>query len=344
MIGICSRYRRSDATHAALAIDRHMSASGRKTGFMCYDKRTGTVAPGYDNKIHQKRFKYWLNSNLSHIFWLVSADPFYVAAASSENIINIIYISWDQLEPGDEILLSMYNVVLVPSVVQATQLRDRFGIKRIAVLPFDCGYPICKKTTNIDQYRIRVFLPVYGSQLKNMELPAIILAANLVQARKNIYLTIYWSKGLSRSIVKHLYKLGKKLGDRLILKEVLNWNDYALEMNKSDLTLWLSKSDGYGLVGLTSLHMGTPVVAWDVTPINEYLSIGRNSVLVTTNIEYDYLGIPSVVPNYVELENVLTQIFDSPNTINELREHTHEKLYDFDNEFYKGLEHIIKDY
>ena len=47
-----------------------------------------------------------------------------------------------------------------------------------------------------------------------------------------------------------------------------------------DLVLWPAEIEGFGLVGIESLYMGTPVIAYDIPPISGIITDGVNGMLV----------------------------------------------------------------
>ena len=47
-----------------------------------------------------------------------------------------------------------------------------------------------------------------------------------------------------------------------------------------DLVLWPAEIEGFGLVGIESLYMGTPVIAYDMPPMSDIIIDGVNGMLV----------------------------------------------------------------
>lgn len=337
MIGICTRYRKCDSTIAALAIAKHFDRIGRRYKLLPDDWRVPIVDKGFDNKVLRQSYSNWLKG-LKHIIWTMPADNQFIELAHEQGIKSTLYTSWDQLEPFDEAVLDSFSQVLMPSIVQAMQLRTKFKLKSIGVLPYYCDMPITKKKGNLDN--IKIFISLYGNQVKRVELQALTMLAQILNDNSKTTLTIATSKGLAPYTIKDLKALSKKFTSRLRIIDCL-WHEHVIEMGNHDLTIWPCKFDGMGLVGISSLYMGTPVIAWDINPVNEYLSPGRNSLLVSCNVEYDWIGMPRAVTDYNEFSRILRWLLDRPDALIELRKHTAERIEEMRTDFKKGLQAIL---
>jgi glycosyltransferase involved in cell wall biosynthesis len=341
MIGIVTRYRKQDATFAALAVARRMDATARPCSLFCYDWRVGSIDPTYDNRVRKCSFRQWL-SKVKHIVWTAPVDGYFIDQAQRKGVRSTLYTSWDQLEQYDERVLHEYSHVIVPSAVQAMQLRDRFKLRNVAVLPYDCGMPHTDKSdSSRGDGRIRLFLSLYGTQLHRVDLSAILILAGLVNDFANVDVTVACSKGLALYMLRELKWLRKRHQDRWRNLWDCPWNEQVIEMAEHDLTVWPAKWDGFGLVGSTSLAMGTPVISWDVNPINEHLSSGRNSILVSCDVEYNWLGVPHVKPDYEEFDYVLRWLLQEPNALTELTKRTSAQLDERREDGSKGWDAIL---
>lgn len=342
MLAIVIRYRKHDCTLAALAVARYLDMSARRYTLIRLDWRAGSIDPAYDNKVHQIPFGKWL-PKISHVLWTIPADEFYISYLREHKVRNTLYISWDQVERYDEKALSLYTHVLVPSLIQAMQLRDTFNIRNVAVLPYDSGLPHTLKldSNGRNDGKIRLFLSLYGLQLGRVDLASFFVLSSILKDVPNLHVTVGCSKGLAPFTKRDLIQLHKRFGPRWMNLWDCPWYEQAVQMGEHDLTIWPARWDGFGIVGSTSLAMGTPVVSWDVTPINEYLSAGRNSLLVPCDVEYNWLGMPKVKPDYEEFNRILRWLVSRPQDIAELRRHTAEKLESRRVDFRKGWDVVL---
>jgi glycosyltransferase involved in cell wall biosynthesis len=353
MIGIVTRYRKTDATLSALALAHHLESLARSYSLFVYDWRAGSIDSSIDNKIHRYSFRDWLQ-HVNHIIWTSPVDTYFIHQAKQHGIRSTLWTSWEQLEPYDEKVIGEYAHILVPSLVQAMQLRERFKLKNTAVLPYvptlpdtDCSRYSGSRYSNDSERasrcagRTRLFLSLYGAQLRRVDLSSILILAEVVKQNPEVEVTIACSKGLAIYTTKELKQLAKKYTDRWTNLWDCSWKDQSILMGEHDLTVWPAKVDGFGIVGLTSLTVGTPVIAWDVTPINEYIAAGRNGLLVSCDVEYNWLGVPQVKPNYDEFGRILNWLITQPNALKDLRAHTLERAEARREEFTKGWEAVL---
>lgn len=341
MLGIITRWRNHDCTLAALAAAHRLDDLARRYSIFCYDWRTDRVDPAYDSHVHRRPFQYWL-SKVNHIIWTAPVDEFFIDAARRRGISNTLYTSWDQLEPYDEKVLGNYTHVLVPSLIQAIQLRDKFRLRNVAILPYDTGLP---HTVRCGESRIssrcRIFLSLYGTQLRRVDLSAILMLANIIRDFPGVTATVACSKGLTAYTYRELKALVKQYPDRWRILWDSPWHEQAVLMGVHDLTVIPAKWDGFGTVATTSLTMGTPVIAWDITPMSEFVSSGRNGLLVSSPVEYNWLGMATVKPDYGEFDRVLRWLLDQPDALNELKQHTLEHLEERRQDFRKGWDAVL---
>jgi glycosyltransferase involved in cell wall biosynthesis len=225
--------------------------------------------------------------------------------------------------------------------MQAMQLKERFKLNNIAVMPYDSGLPHTRKTTNDTNDCVKLFMSLYGTQLGRIDLQAIFMLDEIVSTNPKVCVTIACCKGLAKHTTQELKRIAKKHPDRWTFLPDKSWDDHAVLMGQHDLTVWPAKFDGMGIVGITSLAMGTPVIAWDVMPVNEYLTAGRNALLIGCGVEYTWLGVPVVKPDYVEFERVLRWLIDRPDALSELRKHTKERISHQTDDFKEGWEAIL---
>lgn len=340
MLTICTRYRKSDATISAIAVASRLHDLARRHSIISYDLRANTVDATYDNKVRASNFHAWLPKT-SHIIWTAPVDNYFIDTARREGIRSTLYTSWDQVEPYDEKVIGDYTHVLVPTPYQAIKLRDHFKLRNIAVLPFDSGIPITSKPACDADGFIRLFISLYGSQLRRIDVSAIIMLANILRDTPNVAITIGCCKGLAKYTSQTLKDVQRKYPKRWNVLWDCPWASQVIEMGMHDLTVWPARWDGFGLVGISSLMMGTPVIAWNVIPMNEHLIAGRNAVLVETESEPNWLGMPLVQPDYNEFDRVLRWVLDRPEVLAELKRHTAEGLESRRDDFRKGWNAVL---
>lgn len=325
MIGFCTKYRKHDATIATTTLLRHLDKTGQPIHPFTTEWKTPKIDPAFDNRVLSGDFNK-LTKRLRQLCWTMPASMYQLRVTAECAIKNIIYIGWDQADRTIESAKSYYRYVLVPTQRQGERLKERLKVDNIAILTYSPPLPITKKTRNAEYDKTKLFMSLYGSQLRRCDMAAVVILGNVVRDNPHVYVTVSASKGLARPVVLRLKELGESFGARWKVKLDEPWSAHVLEMGRSDLTVWPARWDGYGQIGLSSLHMGTPVVSWDAYPFKEHLSQGRNAILVSCDVETDWRGVDFVRPNYREFERILNWLVTDKEALTELRRHTHEKL------------------
>lgn len=340
MIGIITKYNKHESTFAALAIAKYLRNMGRAFRFISYDGESDIVNTTYDHVIHKEPFRVWL-SKITYAIWTSAADSYFIKEAKKKGVKSILYTSWDQVEPYDERAFAAFSQVLVPTKQQARCIREEFQLKNVYVLPYDCGLPITKKLTKSALAPTKLFISLYGSQLKRVDLTVIFILSNMVRNNNNVHVTIACSTGLSLRTRKVLKQYKKEFGIRWDVRYKCSWSEQEIEMAKHDLVIWPAKWDGFGVVGNTALSMGTPVLGWDNYPVSEHLSAGRNSLLVPCEKETDWLGMPIVVPAYEDFAKILQCAINDKVALQMLSRHTHERVAKTQEDFRNTLESLL---
>ncbi len=339
MIGIFTRYRKADSTLAALAVARALERKGIGVSIYGTEWRARSVDLVYDNKIHDGKFFEW-TKRLRHIIWLMPVDEYFIKVLKRRGVKNILYCSWLDITPFDQDVLPLYDQILMPSPIQVIRLRDKLSLDNVACMPYSPDLPITRPNQG-KLSKIRLFMSLYGSQLKRVDLESLEMLSRLCEDFKSLHVTVACSKGLGVHAKNKLRLYGRRYPIRWTNKHNLSWQDHNLLMGEHNLTVWPARSDGFGIMGTTSLHMGVPVVAWGISPISEVLSGGRNSMLVSCDGMYDWISTPTVTSDYTEYEKVLRWLLDKPQMIQELTKHTQEKMFSRVSEFHKTLGVLI---
>jgi hypothetical protein len=67
--------------------------------------------------------------------------------------------------------------------------------------------------------------------------------------------------------------------------------------------------------------MGTPVIGFDIPPLNEYV-IKENSLLAPVQVRYDNKGNPILSPDIPKLESSVTGFLKQPYLLQRFKKHT----------------------
>jgi len=323
MISVCASYQQSDQLFAAVAIADRLWRDGRKFVFLRRYWSAKSIFPEWDNQIKRGAFFDVGPYTDNLVIWTEPVDAKWLAFAAENHIYNYLYTSYDQLHLlAISPHLDQYARIIAPSVSQANLIAGRHNLKTLAAIPYTPSLPATHKRSLVQGGRVRLFISLSGSQLGRVELKAFSVLLGVCEANPNVDLTVATSGGLSRKSKVCLAALQDFLGKRCTTLKSRSWHDQVIAMAESDLTVWLPLHDGLGLVGLTSIYVGTPVVSWDVPPINEFLNNGADSILVKCGVSCNQNGRPGVRPNYDDLAEAITTLVREPKFLSALRRNT----------------------
>jgi glycosyltransferase involved in cell wall biosynthesis len=90
---------------------------------------------------------------------------------------------------------------------------------------------------------------------------------------------------------------------------------------EADWTFWPTRDAGAGLPGLLSLYAGSPVIAYNMTSVLEFLH-PNNSLTIPCRCRLTAAGVPKPVPNYAAIEACCRALLDNPEKVEEMYGHT----------------------
>jgi glycosyltransferase involved in cell wall biosynthesis len=361
-IGLCVRYQKHDATFAALSVAAHLKSRGIPFSIRACGWRARRVDPDWDQRIEAghrhahawaldhkydnqrklwRSYQQWILRH-KHIVWTEppGEEELFFSLRHGRN--NILWTSWDRIRPDDDWALNMVDTLIVPTETQRNFFRTRWKLKGVEVVPWDPLLPITQKPT-MSRSCVKLFLSVYGSQLHRVGLGSVLSVSRILHTCPHVHATIACSKGLSALTKREFHVLQRSHSDRLRVIYDCPWHEQVLLMTQHDLTVWPSMVDGIGLVGLTSLYMGTPVFAFDIAPVNEVLTSGANAMLVSCKKELDWVGVPHVVPDNRRFEHALRELCKNTKLLRDLTSRTHATLEENRRSFTSGFNRLLPD-
>jgi glycosyltransferase involved in cell wall biosynthesis len=147
-----------------------------------------------------------------------------------------------------------------------------------------------------------------------------------------------WSLS-SRRIVK---SMRREFGKRIVLALHPDVLHRLLLFARADLTVWAPRFESFGLIGLSSLCMGAPVISWDIRPQNEFLKGWKNSVLVPAKTKENWLGVPEVTGGYNEFGDMLVSTLRDKALIAKMKTHVLTGLDTRRRQFEAGWDQLIR--
>lgn len=307
MLGIVTRWMQHETTQAAIMLAEEATSRGESVSILAREICNRDVAAGWDSKVvneNKNPFVDW-KAQCDHIIWTQVPPPTEIWHAKECGITTTVLIDCEQLAPQHGQALRALDNVILPfrSVSKAVNRVWKLKTVRKIIMPWTVPVSI-GPSRELSATMKTVFLPLYDSQCMRCKM-AIFAMMDRVLKRDDTKVIVGVGRAWSRDGRKAVRALRRKYGERFdprIRPDILH---RLLLFGQSDITVWPSRFESFGIVGLTSLHMGTPVIAWDVSPQNEFLRGWKNSVLVKGKTRRTWLGMDLVDDDYEQFSGLL---------------------------------------
>jgi len=321
-LGICTPYRRCEETQVALRLaqwaeDRDIDVSIRPT--TTSPARLGVPHDDDARACRDMKFTEWARQ-CSTIIW--TASPIYeqVEWALKHKIHSIIYALWLSTEAYDMEALKIADAVLVPNQFAANGLQGPMPGQRIIYAPYDPGVPPVAKDPRLQCEQRWVFLPLFDREPYKTEMTVVEVMGRMLYEFDDTILTVaYNASTLALHARRRLDQFSKYFGPRVRQLAAVPLARRAPMFQYHDLTVWPVHWDDVGIIGLTSMTVGTPVIAFYYPPLSEFM-LPTNSVGVQVSHHTDLTGMPRIEPNYDGFENILHMTLQDRKTLPHLHQ------------------------
>lgn len=335
-IGFVLQYRRSDVVYAAMRLADFFRRLGHEVSVFSIgpSRRVPRLNPDWDHMVVPEAlmsFQAWVEDIHVAVFPLPVGPPT-IAAANRAGCKTISLVPWDWLprHPGEGLRIS--DTVVAPYQAAANLVRDEYQLDNVVHIPWDCGLPLTRKANeDLAGDRARVLFPVHCSQAERTW-PEVVaaLAVKVVErcpwVDATISITPKTMQASSLSAVRRVAAPATRGGTVTVLEDPTGWTHTPLVYGRHDLTVWAAELEGFGLTGLESLCMGTPVVAYDVAPMSELIKDGENGRLIPCDLRWSANRVPHARPDWAALQETVTNLLNLRTGINDLRRHTRLNL------------------
>jgi hypothetical protein len=322
---VCFRlhYQKDDVTHTAIRLASFAQAIGLDP-IILPRSRPASVDSYWDRNANRhtklKFNEYIKKGGISHIIFLSTADPEELKAAQKAGIKTILYIFWDAITAEDTNLYHIFNHVVCPSRRIAKLMAEKMGLDNLHAISYDPDVPITNDYRIVDPRKIKLFWSLDGSQCVNTEPKFMTVIESVLKQNPNISITVTYNNILPPQGVVELTRISTSSGGRVNLIVNPSWDKQQLLYGQHDLTIWPSLVENVGLVGLCSLYMSTPVIAFDHPIIGEIVKDNKNGELVPCDLILNWLGVPYVQANYPVFTRQLLRLVDNTEKLSQMRE------------------------
>lgn len=350
-VGIVLQYRRHDVVYAAMRLADFFRRTGREVSVFSVGRRRRVprLNTDWDRLVVPEAavpYKTWL-AGVDAVVFAAPTAPGTVAAANAAGCKTVSLAAWDWLphQPGEGFRIS--DAVVAPFRSAGDLVRDQFGLDNVIHVPWDCGLPLTRKANeDLAGDRARVLFPVHCSQAERTWPEAVTAIASRVASLcpwvdVTVSVTPKTLRASSLTAVRRVAANPTRGGTLTVLDDPTGWSHTPLVYGRHDLTVWAAELEGFGMTGLESLCMGTPVVAYDVAPMSELVKDGENGRLVKCDLRWTEVRVPLVKPDWEALRDTLVNLLNNRTGIADLRRNTRLDLMARREKFVAGWTDVL---
>ena len=341
-LGIYTRYHQHEVTHAALHLADLAVNTGIAVTLRACDVCLREVTPHWDARVKRGRpadFWDWANK-CNKVLWMQPPHVQDVVMAQAAGIQAWIFVAWEDLRAEDiETLMHADKVVCPYACVANALIKQNTDMARVD-MPWDVPIPLSPRRQTAA--RRTLLFPLFDSQPQRVDGTIFYLMHDVLMSVPDICIRIGMGRGWSQTARRALKALQKQHGERITVVRNPRYLQRVALYAGADLTVWASKYESLGLVGLSSLAVGTPVVCWDIEPHAEYISNKRNGLLVPCELKDNWLGVPEVEPDYAVFKQYLLDLLHDEVLLGTIQQSAHVGMAERRERFMQGWRNLLQ--
>lgn len=287
----------------------------------------------WDKKTQYSDWDVWLANLLScsSFVWTDVPNKFQLMIAEKLKVKRVVLCGLTQLTP--EVIPNLANAdsIMTTSWRSCQLLRTTFNIKKVSYAPAEYGLTYLKKNKVYNHGAVSLAIPIEGWPINYIVRDSLKLIAAVIDRFDNVGFTVILHRSMPPNLKQELHKLTTKYPDRIKVVKPTTLNGLILEYSRCDLTVWLARSSDFGFPADCSLIAGTPLIAYDIPPIDEIATTGHNSILVPVSKHTNCMGIERVANeanNVSALTNATIKMLSQRNFLKKLRAGTDKHAND----------------
>ena len=311
-LGICAPYRRSEITLAAI----RLADLGRE---LAMDVRFLSVGPSQKNVdyVWDQRFRkvetddaYRLLHGCTHLVWFIHDEDLHKKSQLVSPKARHWFIpSWHQLDTHVLRRLDGYSVVCPSRVIKseiAERLQDDSKLSATWCL-WDSGLDAVSREGLCRNDEVAIYVPMSSRVIDECGYFVLAAVRDVLELFPEAKFTLDFGKSWPRRARKYIKTLLKIYIDRLICHHSPSLLSQCFRMHAHDWT-WLpdTRAD-IGIMAQRSLACGTPVITYDVSPYQEFVSDEVTGLVIQCEAFSNRVGAPVAGPNLVSIVRTMTK-------------------------------------
>lgn len=304
MLGIYTRYQHCEDALVALRLADWAAQAGHAVSLYTPTQTRVKLNSHWDREvtsIRDCRYTDWVVDKTT-VIWTRCPTAEQVEWANKHNVRTGIFCLWHELRIDHIKSYRTASFVLSPSSISSQFVGQALKVRQSYALPWDTGEPLTVKDPRLQTNYIRVLLPLFDHAPYEVEATALEVAGRALLRFPAMVLTVaYNSSKIAPFAIRRVKEFKKDFGDRVRLMPSVLIGQRPMLFAAHDLTYWPACCANTGMTGLTSVTMGTPVLAFQIPPLAEFLT-PLNSIQVPATIYSGELGVPCMEPDYDVME------------------------------------------
>jgi glycosyltransferase involved in cell wall biosynthesis len=323
-IGFSLDYQQNDPTHMSIRLAQLVSDLGCDAELYSRE-RAGKVHPYWDrfvSKDKRGQFEEWVASGIDVLIYTHLPHWQEVRYVRSRKVRTILLALWDMMDPNNMESLPLFHQIVCPGKSVIQLLRHQVKLDNFTLIPWDSGIPITFEPRKVTSDRIGVIWPLEWQQAKRQDPQFLAVAEKLVADCPNVWLTISYSGTIPGGLLRDIRNVVNLSNGRVELMKSISLERQELLYGHHDLTVWPSLRESVPLVGLMSLSMGTPLIAFDHPAIADVVRDAGNGVLVPCELDLVGIGGSQVNPDYELFTKRLCELVRNVAMLDHLRQNS----------------------
>ena len=311
-LGICAPYRRSETTLAAT----RLADLGRELGM---DVRYLSVGPSQKmvDYIWDQRFRRAETQNVykwmhgcTHIVWFHHDEALYEKSQLvSPGARHWFVPSWHRHSLDVLGSLDNYSVVC-PSRRAKSEIAEYMSDSLRAITTWclwDSGLEAVRREGLCKDGEVAIYVPMSSRVIDECGHFVLLAVSDVLDLFPESRFTLEFGKSWSRRTRKHIKGLLEKHYPRLECRRSASLLDQCRSMHSHDWTWIPDTRADIGITAQRSLSCGTPVIVYDISPYQEFISNESTGLLIQCELFSNSVGAPVAGPSLVPIVNTLSK-------------------------------------
>ena len=271
-LGICTPYRRCEATLSALRLADLGRELAMSTKVLAHGNTQNKVDYYWDSRVvHSKGDAvYRWAKGCSHFVWFDGDEATFEKAFLVSPAARHWYVPMPhKVRETNRVSAHQESKVICPSKQSFDNLPDLFNNPTSWCL-WDSGLDAVSAPKS-ESNEISIYVPVSSHVIDELGMLSLRAVADLLRLFGNATFTIECSKSWAKAGRSMLKRIRNDFGDRFSVSYGLSPVNHARNMHRHDWTWIPSTRVDTGIIAQRSLSCGTPVIVYNVSPHSEFV-------------------------------------------------------------------------